>query len=86
MVALGLRLWADWALRNWDSRRIGPREVEAHSYSGAFPRRAFVEMTMADAEVKAVGFIKRTLPNGICPTGAAREGWQDLRDRNHQAR
>ena len=26
---------------------------------------------MADAEVKAVGFIKRTLPNGICPTGFA---------------
>lgn len=35
---------------------------------------------MADAEVKAVGFIKRTLPNGICPTGAARAGWQDLHD------
>lgn len=67
-------------------QRIGPREAEPHSYSGAFPQRAFVEMTMADAEVKAVGFIKRTLPNGICPTGAARAGWQDLHDRNHQAR
>ena len=85
------------ALWDWDSGRIGPceaeasrrigsREAEAHSYSGAFSRRAFVEMTMADAEVKAVGFIKRTLPNGICPTGAARAGWQDLHDRNHRAR
>lgn len=36
---------------------------------------------MADAAVKAVGFIKRTLPNGICPTGAARAGWQDLHDK-----
>ena len=41
---------------------------------------------MADAAVKAVGLIKRTLPNGICPTGAARAGWQDLHDRNHRAR
>lgn len=38
-------------------------------------------MTMADAAVKAVGFIKRTLPNGICPKGAARAGWQDLHDK-----
>lgn len=37
-------------------------------------------MAMADAAVKAVGLIKRTLPNGICPTGAARAGWQDLHD------
>lgn len=85
------------ALWDWDSGRIGPREAEASQrivpretgacgYSGAFPQRAFVEMTMADAEVKAVGFIKRTLPNGICPTGAARAGWQDLHDRNHRAR
>lgn len=75
-----------WALWDWDSGRIGPREAEAHGYSGAFPQRAFAEMTMADAEVKAVDFIKRTLPNGICPTGAARAGRQDLYDRNHQAR
>lgn len=86
-----------WALWDWDSgrigpreaeasQRIGPREAEAHGYSGAFPQRAFAEMTMADAEVKAVGFIKRTLPNGICPTGAARAGRQDLYDRNHRAR
>lgn len=74
------------ALWDWDSGRIGPREAEAHGYSGAFPQRAFVEMAMADAEMKAVGFIKRTLPNGICPTGAARAGRQDLYDRNHQAR
>lgn len=26
---------------------------------------------MTDAAVKAVGSIKRTLPNGICPTGFA---------------
>ena len=52
-------------------QRIVPREAEAHGYSGAFPQRAFVEMAMADAEMKAVGFIKRTLPNGICPTGFA---------------
>lgn len=74
------------SLWDWDSGRTGPREAEAHGYSGAFPQRAFAETTMADAEVKAVGFIKRTLPNGICPTGAARAGWQDLYDRNHQAR
>lgn len=70
------------SLWDWDSGRIGPREAEAsqrivpretgaRGYSGAFPQRAFVEMTMADAEVKAVGLIKRTLPNGICPTGFA---------------
>ena len=57
-----------WALWDWDSgrigpreaeasQRIGPREAEAHGYSGAFPQRAFAEMTMADAEGKAVGFI-----------------------------
>lgn len=74
------------SLWDWDSGRIVPREAEAHGYSGAFSQRAFVEMAMADAEVKAVGFIKRTLPNRICPTGAARAGRQDLYDRNHQAR
>lgn len=85
------------SLWDWDSGRTGPREAEASQrivpretgacgYSGAFPQRAFAEMTMADAEVKAVGFIKRTLPNGICPTGAARAGRQDLYDRNHRAR
>lgn len=86
-----------WALWDWDSGRIGPhetgpreaeasqrivpRETGACGYSGAFPQRAFVEMTMADAEVKVVGFIKRTLPNGICPTGAARAGWQLVRQK-----
>lgn len=69
------------ALWDWGSGRIGPHETGARGYSGAFSQRAFAEMTMADAAVKAVGFIKRTLPNGICPTGAARAGWQDLHDK-----
>lgn len=71
------------SLWDWDSGRTGPREAEASQrivpretgacgYSGAFPQRAFVEMTMADAEVKAVGFIKRTLPNGSRQGGMAR--------------
>lgn len=71
------------SLWDWDSGRTGPREAEvsqqivpretgARGYSGAFPQRAFVEMTMADAEVKAVGFIKRTLPNGSRQGGMAR--------------
>lgn len=54
------------------SQRVEPREAEASQLFRCFSQRAFVEMPMADAAVKAVGSIKRTLPNGSRQGGMAR--------------
>lgn len=42
------------------SQRVEPREAEASQLFRCFSQRAFAEMPMADAAVKAVGFAKRT--------------------------
>ena len=55
------------------SRRIGLREAEASQLFRCFSQRAFAEMTMTDAAVKAVGFAKRTDGKEIVDEGRSGE-------------
>ena len=54
-------------------QRVEPHEAEASQLFRCFSQRAFAEMTMTDAAVKAVGFAKRTDGKEIVDEGRSGE-------------